>query len=64
LTGRSSRDNVFGVRCPDDRPSRDDIEARVEGILAHGRVIAASLPEELRHGDPTDHLYDDVGLPC
>ncbi|MDP3711143.1 MAG: hypothetical protein Q8R60_01495 [Mycobacteriales bacterium] len=52
------------MATPYDVPGRDDIEARVASILAHGRVIAASLPEELRHGDPTDHLYDERGLPA
>lgn len=41
-----------------------DARARAEVILAHGRLIAASLPEPWRSADPADLLYDDRGLPA
>jgi hypothetical protein len=47
-----------------ERATDDTVQRRVDRILAHGRAIAAALPEEWRHGDPTDHLYDERGLPA
>lgn len=51
---------VLAERAPED----EDLQRRVDRILAHGRAIAAALPDEWRHGDPTDHLYDERGLPA
>jgi hypothetical protein len=51
---------VLAERVPDE----GDLQRRIDRILAHGRAIAAELPDEWRYGDPADHLYDDRGLPA
>ena len=64
ITGESMSQAVtVSIRERRDRLRDADQKPLAERLLEIGRSVARRLPEEMREGDPTAHLYDERGLP-